>query len=255
MHSNSLGPDFPLFDSLAEDTTVVVAEIYRAWTRTTPEELGLSLGWAPERTKAALEAAGKEGLLVLGKDEYWRRPVLFWTDLETTGLDENFNIVLEIGVVVTDIHLKELGAWSGVVSTEINHYMSPRVVEMHTKNGLFEEVRSPKAMKREVLVEKLLQFMRQWAEEGAVLMCGSTIDFDRRFLNKHYPEIAKFFHYRSINVSSFREVAKLWKREVYETLPTKKDNQESTHRVLDDCRESIGQLKHYREHLLNLNAP
>lgn len=183
-------------------------------------------------------------------------PYLFWTDIETTGLDERINVMLELGVVVTTTDLEEIASFSRVIADHGARKwckeFSPKVYEMHTKNGLFDECESPNALLGVRLVQETLEFLGQYAPAGVVPMCGSTIDFDRRFISSGYPEIAKHFHYRSINVSSFREVAKLWKPEVYTSLPTKKDNQESNHRVISDCRDSIAQLRHYRQYLLNL---
>lgn len=253
MHTNSLGPEFPRFETLDMDDRDVLATILSNKEGMRVDEIMNTLGWFYERITTCLQRLKISGLVV-DDDGIWRQPVLFWTDLETTGLDENFNIVLEVGVVVTTTDLTELAHLSHVVYTpEINHYMSPRVVEMHTANGLFNEIRNRDiALDRDTLVRRFLDFLSKWGGKGKVPMCGSTIDFDRRFMGKHLSEIVAHFHYRSINVSSFREIAKLWKPSVYETLPTKKDNQESRHRVIDDCRDSIAQLKHYRKYLLNV---
>ena len=174
---------------------------------------------------------------------------LVWLDLEMTGLWPNTDKILEMAVVVTDSNLNVLA--EGPVfaihqSDEILDNMDEWCVNQHGKTGLTARCRASVVDLPEATA-KTEEFLSQYISRGISPMCGNSIGQDRRFLAEHAPDFEAFFHYRNIDVSSIKELARRWKPDLLKTI-TKK----GVHLALDDIRESIEELKVYREHFFKL---
>lgn len=174
---------------------------------------------------------------------------LVWLDLEMTGLEPKTDKILEMATVVTDSDLNVLA--EGPVFAihqpdEILDNMDEWCVKQHGKTGLTERCRQSN-VSLEQATEQTLAFLEQYVPKGVSPMCGNSIGQDRRFLNAYAPDFEAFFHYRNIDVSSIKELARRWKPELLKSF-TKK----GVHLALDDIRESIHELKVYREHFFNV---
>lgn len=174
---------------------------------------------------------------------------LIWIDLEMTGLDPRNDRIIEIATIVTDAHLKVLAEGPVLAirqSDERLAGMDQWNTEHHTASGLVDRVRrSPHdAAAAEA---QTLAFLRQYLAPGASPMCGNSICQDRRFLAAYMPELEAFFHYRNLDVSTLKELARRWKPQVLSGF-----QKENKHLALDDIRESIAELAHYREHFIAL---
>ena len=169
-------------------------------------------------------------------------------DLEMTGLDPTRHVILEIATLVTDDELAVVAEGPDVVvhqPPEALEAMEPVVREMHTRSKLLEAI-AASTTSLEVAGQATLDFIRQHVPEpNTVPLCGNSIGTDRRFLAAYLPEIENYLHYRSIDVSTLKELALRWAPAVLEGAPKK----ESTHRALDDIRESVAELRWYRAHL------
>lgn len=174
---------------------------------------------------------------------------LIWIDLEMTGLDPERDRIIEIASLVTDANLNILaeGPVLAVHQTQEQlAVMDEWNVRTHTASGLVERVRASKIDEGEA-VALTLAFLRQWVPAGASPICGNSIGQDRRFLFRYMPDLEAYFHYRYLDVSTLKELARRWKPEILEGL-TKK----SSHQALDDIRESVAELAYYREHFIRL---
>lgn len=169
---------------------------------------------------------------------------LIWLDLEMTGLDIEANRIIEIATIVTDSDL-EIIAEGPVFAIhqpeEMLALMDDWNVKQHTKSGLIERVRKSSVKTEQAEAETLL-FLQKYVQPGKSPLCGNSICMDRRFLARYMPKLEKFFHYRLLDVSSIKELAIRWAPDVYKSL-----NKESRHLALDDIKDSINELKHYRE--------
>lgn len=166
-------------------------------------------------------------------------------DLEMTGLDPARNVIVEIATLVTDDDLNIVAEGPDLVvhTTEDElAKMEPVVVDMHTRSGLLDEIRSS-TLTLEEAGAQTLEFIRTHVPEPrTVPLCGNSIGMDRRFLAIHLPEIEEHLHYRSIDVSTIKELARRWYPGSLEGL-TKKS---SAHRAMDDIKESVAELVHWR---------
>ena len=170
---------------------------------------------------------------------------LVWIDCEFTGLDPNENRIIEIATIVTDSQLNIIAEGPCIVikqSDELLDSMDEWNTTHHTQSGLVDKVKSSQIDDGEA--ERMtLEFVEKYTESGKSPLCGNTISQDRRFLRRYMPKLHEHFHYRSIDVSTIKELAKLWNPEL-ETLW-----KNGGHRALDDIRESVAELAYYREHI------
>lgn len=172
--------------------------------------------------------------------------VLVWMDLEMTGLDPAVNVIVEIATIITDDELNIVAEGPDLVvhqSDEALALMEPVVVEMHAKSGLTDAIRAS-TITLEEAGAATLAFIKQHVPEARVVpLCGNSIGMDRRFLDRYLPEIEHWLHYRSVDVSTIKELGKRWYPASLNSQPFKV----GTHRALDDIRESIAELRFYRE--------
>lgn len=176
-------------------------------------------------------------------DKDWN---LIWVDLEMTGLDVRKEMIIEMATIVTDSDLNIIAEGPNLIihqNDEILASMNDWVTQQHTKTGLVDAVRRSKIHEAQA-EEETLAFLKQYVNANKSPMCGNSICTDRQFLKKYMPTLEAFFHYRHIDVSTLKELAKRWKK----SAVVEKKN--SMHRALDDIQESIAELKHYRSELL-----
>ena len=163
------------------------------------------------------------------------RDNLIWIDLEMTGLDPNKERIIEIATLVTDSDLNILAEGPNLVDG-----MDERNQNQHGSSGLIEEVKNSNVTIQVAEIDTL-EFISKYVGEKVSPMCGNTVSHDRRFLSKYMPRLESYFNYRHIDVSSFKEAAVRWMNEaqVYE--------KKGSHRALGDIKESVAELKFYKE--------
>jgi oligoribonuclease len=190
-------------------------------------------------------ALSGDGLDIAG-DRVSRKENLIWIDLEMTGLDPDVNRIIEIATVVTDKELTVLAEGPVIAVHQPDDVMTSMDewnTRQHASSGLTERVRASAVTELEA--QRLtLEFLRQHVDQGASPICGNSICQDRRFLVRYMPELAAFFHYRNLDVSTLKILAKLWLPEVGNRFEKK-----SVHLALADIHDSIRELRFYREHL------
>jgi len=174
---------------------------------------------------------------------------LIWIDLEMSGLDPETDLIIEIATVVTDKHLTVLAEGPVLAihqSDETLDGMDEWNTRQHNASGLVERVKASKTTELEA-EQQTLTFLRKYLDPNASPMCGNSICQDRRFLVRYMPELASFFHYRNLDVTTLKILAHLW-------APGTADGftKESTHLALADIHDSIQELRFYREHLLTV---
>jgi oligoribonuclease len=171
---------------------------------------------------------------------------LAWIDLEMTGLRPEFDRILEVATIVTDRDLNVL-AEGPVVAVhqpeDVLVLMDDWNQRTHGASGLLGRVRESTAGEAEAELATL-QFLERWVPAGTSPMCGNSICQDRRFLARYMPALEKFFHYRNLDVSTLKELARRWAPPVLASMA-----KSNSHQALDDVRESILELRHYRRHL------
>ncbi len=174
---------------------------------------------------------------------------LIWIDLEMTGLDPQKDQIIEIATVVTDAGLKTL-AQGPVIAihqpAEVLDAMDEWNTSHHGSSGLTRRVQESTSTAADAERETL-DFLRRYVPPGKSPMCGNSICQDRRFLARLMPELEAYFHYRNLDVSTLKELARLWKPELMAGFIKK-----GAHLALDDILESIEELKYYREHFISL---
>jgi oligoribonuclease len=174
---------------------------------------------------------------------------LVWLDLEMTGLDIRRHVIVEIAALVTNSALEPLDEGIDVIvhqpATALAE-MDDVVQKMHTKSGLIPAIETSTVTLDGAGAQVLAYLRAHVPEPGTAPMCGNSIGVDRRFLDAQLPEVDRYLHYRSIDVSSFKELCRRWYPEVYRKRPAKAE----THRALADVRESIAELQYYREAML-----
>jgi len=172
---------------------------------------------------------------------------LVWIDLEMTGLVPERDRVIEIAVVVTDAQVS-----SRIEGPVIAVHQSDAVLDAmdawnkgtHGKSGLTERVRAS-AIDERTAEQQVIEFLKAYVPKGKSPMCGNSICQDRRFLAHHMPELEAFFHYRNLDVSTLKELARRWKPQIVDAF-----KKAQTHTALADVHESIDELLHYRQHFL-----
>ena len=174
---------------------------------------------------------------------------LIWIDLEMTGLNPIEDRILEIALIVTDSELNIL-AEAPVFAIHQSDTQLAKMdawnIKHHGASGLVERVKE--SLITEAIAEsEMLHFLEKWVKKGSSPMCGNTIWQDRRFLSKYMPLLEQYFHYRLLDVSTFKECAKRWAPEIYKGF-----KKQSKHQALLDIQESIQELQYYREQWLNL---
>ncbi|MCR9673617.1 oligoribonuclease [Vibrio alginolyticus] len=168
---------------------------------------------------------------------------LIWVDLEMTGLDPETHKIIEIASIVTDSELNILAEGPVLAIHQPEEELAKMddwCTNTHTASGLVERVRNSKISEQDAVVQTI-EFLEKWVPKGASPICGNSIGQDRRFLYKHMPELEEFFHYRYVDVSTLKELARRWQPEVLNGF-----TKQGTHLALDDIRESIAELKYYR---------
>jgi oligoribonuclease len=174
---------------------------------------------------------------------------LVWLDLEMTGLDLGRHVIVEIAALVTNSELEPLDDGIDVIvhqPPEALAEMDDFVRKMHTKSALIGAIESSTVALADAGALTLDYIRGHVPDAGVAPMCGNSIGVDRRFLDQYLPELDRYLHYRSIDVSSFKELCRRWYPAVYKKRPHKAE----THRALADVRESIAELRFYREHML-----
>lgn len=174
---------------------------------------------------------------------------LIWIDLEMTGLDPERDRIIEIATLVTNANLEILAEGPVIAvhqSDEQLKLMDEWNVRTHNKSGLVTRVKESTFNDNDAELQTI-EFLKQWVPAGKSPMCGNSIGQDRRFLFRYMPTLETYFHYRYLDVSTLKELARRWKPDIL--LEVKKQN---THRALDDIRESVAELIYYREHFIRL---
>lgn len=174
---------------------------------------------------------------------------LIWIDLEMTGLQPRHHKIIEIATLVTDADLNVIAegpVMAIAVGDDELAKMDSWCVEHHGKSGLTKRVQESTVTLEEA-EQRTIEFLSQYVSKGKSPMCGNSICQDRRFLVEEMPQLEAFFHYRNLDVSTLKELAKRWTPQVYATHQKK-----SVHLAMADIYESIDELKHYREHLFKL---
>jgi oligoribonuclease len=174
--------------------------------------------------------------------------MLAWMDLEMTGLDPDRHVIVEIATLVTDDHLELVAEGPDLVihqPPEALALMDDYVREMHTRSGLLEQIASSTVSPEEAAAQTLAFLRMHIPEPRSVPLCGNSIGTDRRFLARWFPEIENHLHYRSVDVSTIKELTKRWYPEALVAAPRKARG----HRALDDIRESLEELRFYRNHV------
>jgi oligoribonuclease len=180
--------------------------------------------------------------------------MLVWMDLEMTGLDPSRHVIVEVATLVTDDKLEIIAEGPDIVvaasAAELAE-MDEVVHKMHTDSGLLAAIEASTTTLEQAGKETLDFIRAHVPEPRRVPLCGNSIGVDRRFLHAYLPEIEEHLHYRSIDVSTVKELCKRWYPSLYGKAPQKA----GSHRALDDIRESVAELAYYRDNFFRLPGP
>ena len=174
---------------------------------------------------------------------------LVWLDMEMTGLDPDRDRIIEVAIVVTDSQLSTVSQAPVLVihqADAILDAMDDWNKGTHARSGLIDKVKASR-LTENAAEEQLLAFLAQHVPARTSPMCGNSICQDRRFLANHMPKLEAFFHYRNVDVSTLKELARRWKPDIAKGLV-----KQGKHEALADIYESIDELKYYREHFLKV---
>ena len=172
---------------------------------------------------------------------------LIWIDLEMTGLDTDNDQIIEIATIVTDSELRILAQGPELAIFQPDSVLAAMDewnTQQHGQSGLVERVRNSTYSVAQAEAETLT-FLREWVPAGASPMCGNSICQDRRFMARLMPSLEAYFHYRNLDVSTLKELARRWSPALAEGFEKK-----GSHLAMDDIRESIAELAYYREHFI-----
>ena len=172
---------------------------------------------------------------------------LIWIDMEMSGLLPDSDVILELAVVITDANLDILAESPVLVvhqSDEVLDGMDAWNKGTHGKSGLIDKVKAS-TLDDAAAETQMIEFLKEWVPANKSPMCGNSICQDRRFMARYMPKLEAYFHYRNLDVSTIKELAKRWKPEIMAGL-----NKESKHEALADIYDSIKELKYYREHFI-----
>ena len=175
---------------------------------------------------------------------------LIWLDMEMSGLLPDSDRILELAAVVTDADLNVLGESPVLVvhqSDAVLDGMDAWNKSTHGRSGLIDRVKAS-TLNEATASQQMIDFIKDFVPAGKSPMCGNSICQDRRFMARYMPELEAFFHYRNLDVSVFKELARRWKPAVYSGF-----KKTSKHEALADIYESIDELKYYREHFIKLD--
>jgi oligoribonuclease len=174
---------------------------------------------------------------------------LVWVDMEMTGLEPETDRIIEVAIVITDMHLNVLAEGPVLAihqSDATLDAMDSWNKGTHGRSGLIDKVKASTISEEQAEAE-LIAFMKQWVPAGKSPMCGNTIGQDRRFMVRYMPKLEAVFHYRNVDVSTLKELCRRWKPEVVSGF-----KKAQKHTALADILESIEELKYYREHFIKL---
>lgn len=174
---------------------------------------------------------------------------LIWIDLEMTGLDTTTDKIIEIATIVTDADLNVLGEGPIIAIHQpdaILDGMDEWNTKQHNHSGLVERIRNSTTTAAEA-EQQTIEFLSKYVPAGMSPMCGNSICQDRRFMARIMPELEAFFHYRNLDVSSLKELARRWAPKVEKSFKKR-----SSHLAMDDVKDSIRELQHYREFFIKL---
>lgn len=175
---------------------------------------------------------------------------LIWLDMEMTGLEPDRDRIIEIALVITDEGLETVAEAPVLVvhqSDAVLDAMDDWNRSTHGKSGLIERVRASR-IDESTAEQQMLDFLQQWVPARSSPMCGNSVCQDRRFLARHMPRFEAWFHYRNLDVSTLKELARRWRPAIHAGVIKK-----GTHTALADIHESIAELRHYRDHFLRLD--
>ena len=176
---------------------------------------------------------------------------LIWIDLEMTGLDVDRERIIEMAIIVTDPELNTL-AESPVItvhqSDELLDAMDEWNSKQHGGSGLVDRVKASNTTEAEA-EQTMIDFLALYVPAGVSPMCGNSVHQDRKFLHRYMPKLEAYFHYRNLDVSTLKELARRWRPDVLDAL-----KKQGSHLALDDIRDSIDELKHYRDNFLRMDS-
>lgn len=176
---------------------------------------------------------------------------LIWIDMEMTGLNPATDKIIEVAVIVTDPYLEVIAEAPVYVikqSNELLDSMDAWNTNTHSKSGLIDKVKQSD-ITEDVAELELINFLSRYVDKNKSPMCGNSICQDRRFMANYMPQLESYFHYRNLDVSVFKELAKRWKTSLLGQF-----KKSAKHEALADIKESIEELKFYREHFLRLGS-
>lgn len=171
---------------------------------------------------------------------------LIWIDLEMTGLDTDHDVILEIATIITDSQLNVIAEGPSIVihqPEEALAKMNGIVSQMHAKSGLVDRVRESKVSVKQA-EQETMAFIKQYCTAETSPLCGNSVWQDRAFIRKYMPHLMSYLHYRVIDISAVKELVSRW----YPNDPKNKIEKKDGHRALEDIRDSVRELQHYRKH-------
>ncbi|MEA3253022.1 MAG: oligoribonuclease [Pseudomonadota bacterium] len=181
-----------------------------------------------------------------------RNDLLVWIDLEMTGLDPDKERIIEVATLITDGELNPVAEGPVLAvkqSDDLLGAMDEWNTKTHGESGLTARVKASSVDTAEA-ERRTLEFLKQYVAPNSSPVCGNSVHQDRRFLERQMPELLAFFHYRNLDVSTLKELARRWN-----PAALKGFEKRNTHQALDDIRESVDELRHYRRTFLNLEPP